>query len=153
MPQFREPSPRMILVADDDAAIRELVATRLILGGYTVLTARDGRDAVGRMMERRYDGLVLDLNMPNLDGFGVLTQMKNLGGFLPPTLMLTARRNADDVRTAIKLGARDYLMKPFDEKQLMMRVARLFRVATTLADNPLDGPAPGDEPVPVQLAG
>lgn len=121
-------SPRretMMLVADDDPAIRELVSTRLALAGYVALTARDGVEAMRRLSERRYDGLILDLNMPELDGFGVLEQMKRFGTLRPPTLVLTARHNADDVRTAIKLGARDYLAKPFDDRQLLLRVARL----------------------------
>ena len=132
MPLHRE-TPRMILVADDDAAIRELVSTRLTLAGYTVLTARDGREAVSRVLERRYDGLVLDLNMPELDGFGVLERLRGLGRSRPPTLVLTARHDAADVEAAVRLGARDYLAKPFDDRQLLMRVARLFRVVEVAA--------------------
>ena len=117
---------RRILVVDDDASIRELVSIRLTLAGHTVLTARHGRDALTRLRERRYDGMVLDLNMPQLDGFGVLEQIGKHS--LPPTLVLTASHSAADVERAIKLGARDYLSKPFDDRQLLVRVARLFRV-------------------------
>jgi DNA-binding response OmpR family regulator len=131
------PSPpslaRRILVTDDAAAIRELVSTRLILAGHTVFTARNGREAMARMHERRYDALVLDLNMPELDGYGVLEQMKVFGCARPATLVLTARHNSEDVKTAIRLGARDYLAKPFDDRQLLMRVARLFRVVEVAA--------------------
>ncbi|MBS0361520.1 MAG: response regulator [Proteobacteria bacterium] len=130
---------RRMLVADDDAAIRDLVTTRLTLAGYTVFTARNGREAMLRMRERRYDGLVLDLNMPELDGFGVLKEMQALGARRPATLVLTARHNADDVRTAIRLGARDYLAKPFQDRQLLLRVGRLFRVAPTPALRTADG--------------
>ena len=119
-------SARRVLVVDDDPSIRELVSVRLTLAGNTVLTARHGRDALTRLRERRYDGMVLDLNMPELDGFGVLEQIdKHL---MPPTLVLTASHSVADVQRAIKLGARDYLSKPFDDRQLLMRVARLFRV-------------------------
>ena len=119
-------SARRVLVVDDDPSIRELVSVRLTLSGHTVLTARHGRDALTRLRERRYDGMVLDLNMPELDGFGVLEQIDKHQ--MPPTLVLTASHSVADVQRAIKLGARDYLSKPFDDRQLLMRVARLFRV-------------------------
>lgn len=115
---------RKILVVDDDAAIRELVSTRLALAGYVTFTARNGVEAVSQLHERRYDGMVLDLNMPIADGFDVL---RRAGKVRPPTLVLTARHNADDVRAAIRLGARDYLTKPFDDQQLLKRMARLMR--------------------------
>jgi len=126
-------SARRILVVDDDPAIRELVGVRLTLSGHTVLTARHGREAVSRLRERRYDAMVLDLNMPELDGFGVLLQMSRHQ--LPPTLVLTARHAASDVQRAIRLGARDYLSKPFQDRQLLMRVARLFRPPPPKFDN------------------
>jgi DNA-binding response OmpR family regulator len=126
MPLLHE-TPRRILVVDDDVAILELVSTRLTLSGYIVLTARNGVEGLRRLNDRRYDGMVLDLNMPEMDGFGVLECMADLGDAAPPTLVLTASHNAADVQKAVKLGARDYLSKPFDDRQLLMRVGRLFR--------------------------
>jgi two-component system OmpR family response regulator len=126
MPQLRD-APRRVLVVDDDASIRELVSTRLTIAGYAVQTAKDGVEALSRLGERRYDGMVLDLNMPQMDGFGVLECLGDLPHPPPPTLVLTASHNAEHVAQAVKLGARDYLSKPFDDRQLMMRVARLFR--------------------------
>jgi DNA-binding response OmpR family regulator len=134
MPSLHETQHR-ILVVDDDSAILELVRTRLTLAGYVVLAARDGREAIARLSERRYDAMVLDLNMPGVDGFQVLDQMKTLEFPAPPTLVLTARHDAADVTRAVQLGARDYLAKPFQDRQLLMRVARLFRTQpTSLAD-------------------
>lgn len=127
MPLFRD-TPRRMLVVDDDASIRELVSTRLTLAGYTVMTARNGVEALKLLGERPYEGMVLDLNMPELDGFGVLECMGDLPHAPPPTLVLTASHNAAHVQQAVKLGARDYLSKPFDDRQLLMRVSRLFRV-------------------------
>ncbi len=123
MHSLRE-TARKMLVVDDDAAIRELVSTRLALAGYVTFTARNGIEAMSRLNERRYDGMILDLNMPMSDGYDVL---KKTTKARPPTLVLTARHNADDVREAIRLGARDYLTKPFDDQQLLKRVARLMR--------------------------
>jgi two-component system OmpR family response regulator len=133
--------PRRLLVVDDEVSILELVSTRLTLAGYTVLTARNGVEALGRLTERRYDGMVLDLNMPQMDGFGVLECLADLPDPAPPTLVLTASHNAADVQRAVKLGARDYLSKPFEDRQLLMRVARLFRVqpAQMTMSQALDG--------------
>jgi DNA-binding response OmpR family regulator len=126
MPLHRE-GPRRILVVDDDVSILELVSTRLTLAGYLVVTARNGVEALSRLSERPYDGMVLDLNMPEIDGFGVLECMADLPDPAPPTLVLTASHNSADVQHAVKLGARDYLSKPFEDRQLLMRVSRLFR--------------------------
>jgi DNA-binding response OmpR family regulator len=130
--------PRRLLVVDDEVSILELVSTRLTLAGYTVLTAKTGVEALRRLTERRYDGMVLDLNMPEMDGFGVLECLADLPHPPPPTLVLTASHNAADVQKAVKLGARDYLSKPFEGRQLLMRVARLFRVQP-LSPSLLDG--------------
>ena len=126
MTPFRN-APRRMLVVDDDVSILELVSTRLTLAGHMVLTARNGREALRRLTERRFDGMVLDLNMPKMDGFAVLECMADLAHPSPPTLVLTASHNAADVQRAVRLGARDYLSKPFEDRQLLMRVARLFR--------------------------
>lgn len=138
---LRHDGPRRILVVDDDLSILELVSTRLTLAGYIVLTAKNGVEALSRLSERRYDGMVLDLNMPVMDGFGVLECMADLPDPPPPTLVLTASHNSADVQRAVKLGARDYLSKPFEDRQLQMRVARLFRTqqVTSTMTEALDG--------------
>jgi two-component system OmpR family response regulator len=115
-----------ILAVDDDPAILELIVTRLSLAGYQTFYARDGQEALRRLAEVRPAGLVLDINMPGLDGFGVLEHLAKTGARLP-TLVLTARNQGDDVQRAIQLGARDFLAKPFEDKQLLARVARLVR--------------------------
>jgi DNA-binding response OmpR family regulator len=122
-----DPPKRRILAVDDDRAVLDLVCTRLTLAGYDVFTARDGREALARLGSLRPAAMVLDLSMPQLDGFGVLEQMGRAGTAKVPTLVLTARHSAPDVKRAIGLGARDYLSKPFNDKQLLMRVQRLFR--------------------------
>jgi DNA-binding response OmpR family regulator len=122
------PDKRRVLVVEDDANIRELIRTRLHMQGYEVHVARNGREALERIANIRPGGVVLDINMPELDGFGVLEAMKSgLNGKRVPVLVLTARNGADDVRRAVSLGAKDYLAKPFSEAQLTARVARLFR--------------------------
>jgi len=124
-----EPSAvrRRILVVDDDRAILELVCTRLSLAGYDAFNARNGREALARLNSLRPAAMVLDLSMPELDGFGVLEAMGKVGTARAPTLVLTARHSAADVKRAVGLGARDYLTKPFNADQLLRRVSRLFR--------------------------
>lgn len=117
-----------LLVVEDDPMILELVTTRLGIAGYEVFYARDGVSALERLVEVRPKGLILDINMPRLDGFGVLQKMKEMGlSAQVPTLVLTARRQPDDVRRAVELGAKDFLSKPFQDAQLLARVARLLR--------------------------
>jgi DNA-binding response OmpR family regulator len=119
---------RTILVAEDDASVRELVRTRLQLSGYDVLTARTGGEALSRVRNLLVDGVVLDINMPEVDGFEVLKAMQRTPAISRlPVLMLTARHAEQDVRRALVLGARDYLTKPFSEQQLVARVARMLR--------------------------
>jgi two-component system OmpR family response regulator len=128
MPSFNESAPKRILVVDDDPAIVELITTRLDLAGYRSFYARDGHQAMTRLCELRPAAMILDINMPRLDGFGVLKLMRqrDLIGRVP-TMVLTARNQPDDVREAVALGARDFLAKPFKDDQLLSRVARLLR--------------------------
>ena len=123
-----EATARRVLVVDDEPFVLELVTTRLTLAGYRTFSARDGREALTRMADVRPEAMILDINMPGLDGFSVLRHMQAHGmtGRIA-TMVLTARNQPQDVQTAISLGARDYLSKPFRDDQLLARVARLLR--------------------------
>jgi DNA-binding response OmpR family regulator len=116
-----------ILVVDDDPWIGELLTTRLTILGYQVYCVRDGQAALARIPEFEPDAIVLDVNMPTLDGFSTLERLGRERLSKLPVLMLTARHGGDDVRRALQLGARDFLAKPFDESQLILRVARLMK--------------------------
>ena len=119
---------KTILVAEDDPDIRELVTTRLTLAGYRTSFAADGATALQSIIHSRPSAVVLDINMPNLSGFDVLQRLRrepSLGRI--PVLVLTARGSSQDVRDALKLGAKDYLAKPFDDQELLRRVNRLLR--------------------------
>lgn len=133
---------RRILVVEDDLGVRELVRTRLTGAGYDVHTARNGAEALKRLMELRPDAMVLDINMPELDGFTVLGVMREkMPELKAPVLVLTARHAADDVRRAVSLGAKDYLTKPFNDRQLLARVGRLLRPAIPPPPAPVAPPA------------
>ena len=128
MPPSFDSNGYRILVVEDDPMMLELVCTRLSLAGYQTVHARDGYEALDRLRDTRPDAMVLDINMPRMDGFGVLREMKTLG-HRTPTMVLTARNQTADVQEAIKLGARDFLTKPFEDHKLLSRVARLVRPA------------------------
>jgi len=127
MQPLRDLMPRRVLVVDDDESIVDLISTRLIIGGYKVATATDGFEALRCLKDLKPDAMILDINMPGLDGFGVLEHMRKPDAHKAATLVLTARHHAGDVEKAIRLGAKDYLAKPFDDRLLLARVARLFR--------------------------
>jgi len=129
---------RRILVAEDDSGVRDLIRTRLNAAGFDTHTAVNGVEALLRIGELKPDALVLDINMPEMDGFGVLEALKdNPARARLPVLVLTARHAAEDVRRAVGLGAKDYLTKPFNDAQLLARVARLLRP-------PIPAPAAAD---------
>ncbi len=122
-----EPRRRRVLVVDDEPYLLELIVTRLELAGFETYSARNGDEALRRISEVRPEAMVLDINMPVMDGFEVLAQMRAQGlTDRVATMVLTARNNAGDVARAIQLGARDYLSKPFEDAKLIARVRRLL---------------------------
>ena len=125
-----------LLVVDDDPMILELLVTRLEIAGYRVTTARDGHEALKRIADGHPHAMILDVNMPRLDGFSVLRHLKSAGRITTlPVMVLTARYQASDVQEAILLGAKDFLAKPFKDNQLFLRVERLLRSSPQPADN------------------
>ena len=121
-----KPSTPLIFVAEDDLSILELVITRLTQAGYRTRYAVNGLEAWQGIRESEPDGVLLDINMGGMDGLAVLSAIRSH----PPTrktpvLMMTARGGPEDVGEAIRLGAQDYLAKPFDVRILVQRVARL----------------------------
>src|SRR5262245_1572038 len=100
-----------VLVADDDDDLRALVAFTLSRAGYTVVTARDGSSAFERLDAEPFKLAVLDVNMPNVDGFTVCSHIRSRSNM--PVIMLSARDNDADVVHAFEIGADDYIKKPF----------------------------------------
>ena len=121
-----EPSAT-VLVCDDDPLIRDLLAHRLSQRGYRVELARNGADGLERVAERRPDAIVLDAMMPRVDGFEVLrTLREDKESRHIPVIFLTARRQERDVLDALKLGADDFINKPFIPEELLSRLSRLI---------------------------
>ncbi len=127
MPDTQRPK---VLVIEDDPMVLELITTRLELAGYRTTQARNGSEGLRRLVDVRPDAVVLDINMPVMDGFEVLRRMQqHRAGNPTPTLVVTARNRPEDVKAAISLGARDFISKPFNDAQLIARVGRLLRKA------------------------
>ena len=123
--------PRQILVAEDQADIRELLVLNLRNAGYEVSAVADGREALARQTEQARDLLVLDLMMPGLDGLEVCKALRAKGS-ATPILMLTAKSTELDRVLGLELGADDYLTKPFSLAELLARVKALLRRADLL---------------------
>jgi DNA-binding response OmpR family regulator len=124
-----------VLIADDDEDVLELVRLGLEGNGYEILTARDGLAALATARELKPTVALLDVNMPELDGFEVTSALKT-----DPTtknivvILFTARSLASDVEKGYEVGADDYIMKPFTLKTLQSRVlAALERAANAAA--------------------
>jgi two-component system alkaline phosphatase synthesis response regulator PhoP len=119
------PPPRVLVVEDEEAIAQGLVFN-LERKGYVAELARDGREALERLAVPRYDLIVLDVRLPEVDGFEVCQRLRR-DGDTTPILMLTARNQPDDVIYGLKLGADDYVTKPFDLAELLARVEGLLR--------------------------
>jgi DNA-binding response OmpR family regulator len=117
----------VILAADDDPDIRELVAFRLERSGYTVLQASDGEEALALALEHTPDLAVLDVMMPKMDGFEVVRRLRaEEATKRMPIIMLTARAQDSDVEEGFDAGADDYLRKPFSPQELRARVQSIL---------------------------
>lgn len=117
---------KRLLVVDDDDEIRELLEFDLSHSGYTVETACDGMDGLNKAVNNNYDLVLLDVMMPKMNGYDVC---KNLRKAKPeiPVLLLTAKGTIGDKTQGFDCGADDYLVKPFDIQEVLLRVKALLR--------------------------
>jgi two-component system, OmpR family, response regulator len=115
-----------LLVVDDEPGITELLSTTLDLAGYRVSTARTGRDALTAVEHDRPDMVILDVMLPDMDGFTVCRRLSERG-LDTPVLFLTARASIEDTVTGLRIGGDDYVTKPFHVLELLARVHALLR--------------------------
>lgn len=115
-----------ILVIDDDEKITSMLRRSLAFEGYTVFTANHGMDGLKQILENNPDLVILDVMMPQLDGWEVMRRIRE-GGSNVPVLMLTAKDEIADRVRGLDLGADDYLVKPFALEELLARVRVLLR--------------------------
>ncbi len=120
-------SQARILVVDDDPDIRGLLRELLERAGHEVVTAENGRGALRSLYEERPDLVVLDVAMPELDGWGTLERIRDLSDV--PVLMLTARTGELEKVRGLRAGADDYVTKPFGRQELLARAEALLRRA------------------------
>ena len=118
-------TPPHLLVVDDDAGIRDLLHDYLIKQGFSVDTARDGRDMALRLQATKPDLVVMDLMLPGDDGLALTRRIKAESGL--PVIMLSARGEDIDRIVGLEVGADDYLAKPFNPRELLARIRAVLR--------------------------
>lgn len=122
-----DPARPLILVADDEDDVRDLVVYRLSRSGYDVVEARDGEEALQLAARTAPDLAVLDVMMPKVDGYEVTRRLRgDAATSRIPVILLTSRSQESDVSQGFEVGADDYLKKPFDPDELTARVRALL---------------------------
>ncbi len=119
-------SKSVILIVDDEVGVRELLTDALGLAGYDTLEAKDGMSALTLIRKQKPDLLIIDINMPVMDGLELLERVR-AGKNQVPAIMLTARKDRTDVARGLRLGADDYVTKPFGLEELLLRVRAILR--------------------------
>ena len=128
MTDAQESKDALILVADDDADIRDIVSFRLRRAGYETVEASNGSEALKLAHDRPPDLCILDVMMPQVNGFEVARELRGDSSTESiPILMLTASVQDKDIAKSFETGADDYLRKPFKTNELLDRVASLLR--------------------------
>ena len=122
-----------LLYAEDEKSLARAVSTILVKNNYSVDVVYDGESALDYLSTENYDGAILDVMMPKLDGIEVLRRIRQRGDSTP-VLLLTARSEIDDRVTGLDSGANDYLTKPFDMKELLARIRAMTRVLSVQPD-------------------
>ena len=117
---------KRILIVDDDDEIRELLEFDVAQSGYFVDTAKDGMEGLHKALNNTYDLILLDVMMPKMNGFDVCKNIRQ-AKLAIPILMLTAKGTIDDKTEGFDCGADDYLVKPFDIQEVLLRIRVLLR--------------------------
>jgi two-component system OmpR family response regulator len=137
----------MILIVDDEAGVRELLGDALRIAGFETSTASDGMSALTAIRNKKPDLLIIDINMPLMDGFELVERLRSTGDNTP-ALMLSARADRVDVTRGLTLGADDYVTKPFGLEELLLRVKAILRrsqISTSTGSDLSCGPIKLDE--------
>ncbi|RVW07639.1 DNA-binding response regulator [Prescottella agglutinans] len=141
-----------VLVVDDDPDVLASLERGLRLSGFTVRTASDGAVALRVVADTTPDAVVLDMNMPVLDGTGVVTSLRAAGNDVP-ICVLSARSSVDDRIAGLESGADDYLVKPFVLAELVARIRAMLRRRSTTAAGTVTDPPIVVGPLSVDVAG
>lgn len=120
-----------VLVVDDDRVLAEIMVFTLQRAGFDVIQAYDGQSALRRWQEEDPDLVILDVNLPDLDGFTICRRIREVSD--TPVILLTVRSEEDDIVHGLEIGADDYITKPYSPRQLMARVQAVLRRASGTA--------------------
>lgn len=134
-PKLADDAPHL-LVVDDDRRIRDLLSRFLATEGYRVTTADNAADARAKLIGLRFDLIVLDVMMPGESGFDFTQALRGISNV--PILMLTARDAAESRIKGLEMGADDYLSKPFEPRELSLRIASILKRARPAAPAPAE---------------
>ena len=126
-----------LLIVEDEKHLNKTLTERLTKIGYTVDSCFDGEDALYYIENTQYDGIVLDVMMPKINGFEVLRIMREKKNFTP-VLILTAKDSDEDIINGLDLGANDYLTKPFSFNILCARIRAMLRVKENITGSVLE---------------
>ncbi|MGN0633172.1 MAG: response regulator transcription factor [Oscillospiraceae bacterium] len=125
-----------LLIAEDEKELSNALAAVLKHNNYSVDTVYDGADAYDFALSGNYDGIILDIMMPKMDGLEVLSKLRS-GGINVPVLLLTAKSEVEDRVKGLDAGADDYLTKPFAMSELLARIRAMTRRSSQLSSNEL----------------
>src|SRR5690554_3603913 len=138
--EAQDKKPRILLVEDEESLL-EVILMNLKMEGYDVTVARDGKEAIDMARQARYDLCILDIMLPKVDGFTVCKTLR-LDNNKVPILFLSAKSSAADRVEGLKIGGDDYLTKPFNLEELLLRVGNLLKKSAV--SEPLSGVAHTD---------
>lgn len=125
-----------LLLAEDEKALSKALTAILERNHYSVDPVYDGQEALDYLESDNYDGIILDIMMPKVDGITVLKTIRSKGNLIP-VLLLTAKSEIDDKILGLDSGANDYLTKPFNSRELLARIRAMTRTQTAQANSPL----------------
>ena len=125
-----------LLLAEDEVELSRALVAVLKHNNYSVDAVYNGKDALDYIQNGTYDGVILDIMMPEMDGLSVLKEVRSSGNAVP-VLLLTAKAEVDDKVEGLDLGADDYLTKPFVMKELLARIRAMTRRQSVVTDNVL----------------
>ncbi len=116
---------KVILIADDSPTIRKFVSVALTMRGFEVIAASDGMEALEKLPNVKIDLIITDLNMPNLDGFELIKNIRENENYKDvPIIILSSLAGSTEIERGLKTGANSYLVKPFDPKRVQYEVAK-----------------------------
>ena len=115
-----------ILVAEDERDLNNVICNKLRASGYSVDACFNGTDALEHILMNRYDGVLMDIMMPGMDGYEVVQRLREKND-MTPVLFLTARDSTEDIVKGLDMGANDYLIKPFSFDELLARIRVMTR--------------------------